>query len=390
MDFFYKKTFVPNIDAMQISSYHKQLGHNVNFVTEQFHIGMAFDLYYIIRTRKATPRPPGKLLDDKRVRTIGNTLREESSYWELPEIICSVRPDYLLYPSKDRDPYYNANRVRFYHKGNLIKLRQPFENTMKFHKKTIVVDNDFWEQPEENLVLTLTELLEYDNISFEAPIQLKKIIEMSSVLSLFLKMKFSPGTIFKFRNNYGSEYEDAEKLFAVITQLKIANNHVAFGKIPFKTVTKDHWDRKNGTENGIYDLIRCLRIMDLAKKLKISILFVKTDRQKLESPFWYYLDSMQYWSESFAMDSYVEYMLNSAVKKFKIPWYGILNNPLKWSNPHTKFLLSLITKKELKKDIDDLIYRQWGENFLDRTLINWQTVNTYRGKIEDDIQHGEE
>lgn len=143
MDFFYKKSFLPNIDAMQISSFHKQLGDSINFITESYHIKMEFDLYYIIRNKKITPRPPSSLIEDKRVKVLGKQMIIYDNYFEINEVIGAVRPDYLLYPEKEKDAYYNANLIRFYVKNKLVFIRQPIENQLKYHKKTLVVDLDF-------------------------------------------------------------------------------------------------------------------------------------------------------------------------------------------------------------------------------------------------------
>lgn len=75
MDFYYKKSFLPNPLAMKISSYHKQQGHLINFVEKDYHIEMSYDIFYLIKNKKATPKPPRKILDDSRVRLIGKYLR---------------------------------------------------------------------------------------------------------------------------------------------------------------------------------------------------------------------------------------------------------------------------------------------------------------------------
>ena len=61
----------------------------------------------------------------------------------MPDIIAAVRPDYLLYPTKEFGAYYNANFVQFFNKGRKLSLIQPFENTKKHHKKTVVIDKNF-------------------------------------------------------------------------------------------------------------------------------------------------------------------------------------------------------------------------------------------------------
>jgi hypothetical protein len=57
---------------------------------------------------------------------------------------------------------------------------------------------------------------------------------------LFKELHFSQGTIFKFRNNYGHEFEDVLVLFDFIDELKAAHDHVKFTNLPIKAITLDH------------------------------------------------------------------------------------------------------------------------------------------------------
>jgi hypothetical protein len=143
MDFYYKKSFLPNPTLMKISSFHKQQEDLVNFVTEEFHINLAYDIYYIMRDNKATPRAPSKLTDNKNVKLLGKGFKYFSNYYEINSIIAATRPDYMIYPEKEKNSYYNANIAQFYHNGNLLKVKQPFENTKSHHKKTLVIDKVF-------------------------------------------------------------------------------------------------------------------------------------------------------------------------------------------------------------------------------------------------------
>lgn len=378
MDFFYKKSFLPNIDAMQISSFHKQLGDSINFITESYHIKMEFDLYYIIRNKKITPRPPSSLIEDKRVKVLGKQMIIYDNYFEINEVIGAVRPDYLLYPEKEKDAYYNANLIRFYVKNKLVFIRQPIENQLKYHKKTLVVDLDFWDHSTNEILFCLNELQQYKNIAFDSFIQLKKIIQNEKISKMFLKLNFSRGTLFKFKNDFGWSFSEAKKIFDYIKLLREKNPSVFFGRIPFKTTTTDHWDEKNGVENGLEDLLRSLQIIDYAKQKKIHVLFIKPDRLKLESPFWYYFEGLEYWTDKLDNLSYIEYMLNSAIKKLEIPWYAILNDPLKWITPNVQLLLRFMVK--FPDAIKSWGYRQWGDKCINEQLINWNKIKLYQGE----------
>jgi hypothetical protein len=128
---------------MKISSFHKQQGDLVNFVSEEYHINMPYDIYYIMRDKDATPRPSSKLIENNKVKLMGKGFKYQDNKYDTNEVIAAVRPDYSLYPEKEKNAYYNANIVQFYHNGKLLKVKQPFINTKINHKKTLVIDKEF-------------------------------------------------------------------------------------------------------------------------------------------------------------------------------------------------------------------------------------------------------
>ena len=150
---------------------------------------MSYDIFYIIKEKKNTPLPAGNLLDDKRVRLIGRPMRFFDNYWTPDAIISAVRPDYTVYPENPKDAYYNANIVQFFHEGQLLKKKQPFENSIKYHKKTLVIDKDFWAAQEGDIESCLLELTKYKNIAFLHPIDIKKILKNNTIRSLFYKIR---------------------------------------------------------------------------------------------------------------------------------------------------------------------------------------------------------
>jgi hypothetical protein len=366
---------------MKISSFHKQQGHLINFVLDKYHIDLAYDLYYILRENKLTPRAPSNLTDDKRNRLLGKTFRFERNYYDIDAVIAAVRPDYMLYPEKEKDSYYNANIVQFYHNGKLLNVKQPFINTKKSHKKTLVVDKEFWSVDQKNIETCLLELAEHKNIAFSAPIKLEILVKNQKIRKLFQNLKFSPGTIFKFQNNIGSEYEDVLPIFDFIEETRSLHNHIRFGRIPIRVMNKNHWESR---DNAFDDLKRCLKIIDEAKKRKIEILMVSPERRRIETPFWYYFEIFEIWSIYFQELNYIEMMLHSATKRFKLPWYIILNDSLKWSLPNINFLVAVMNK--FPETINKYGYRKWGDNFLNKELINFEEIKKYKGilKVEEE------
>ena len=376
MDFYYKKSFLPNPIAMKLSSFHKQKGDLVNFVTQSYHVGMSYDLYYIIKEKEATPKVEGKFIDDNRVKLIGRPLRFFNNYYEIPAIVAATRPDYLLYPEKQRDAYYNANIVQFYHKGVLLEKIQPFENTLPYHKKTLVIDREFWDVEEYKILFCLEKLQENKNIAFQHPISLKTIMENKEIRSRFIALDFSQGTNFKFRNNYGQDFESVQELFGFMRELKDAHSHVKFAHLPVRAVTTDHWEDKN---NAMLDLERCLMVADAAKKAKVRVRIV-SPVNRFESPFWYYFENLETWTLYFETISYIEFMTRTAAAKNDLHWHQVLNDSTKWNTPNIYFLLRMFTKTDLIKRFG---FRRWGDEFLDELMIKYEEINKYRGELFD-------
>ena len=66
------KTNLVNIDAMKISSYHKQCGDNVYLVSSPFDIKREWDKMYICKNTYETPTPPLSLtLNNPKIVKIG-------------------------------------------------------------------------------------------------------------------------------------------------------------------------------------------------------------------------------------------------------------------------------------------------------------------------------
>ena len=70
LDYYHAKEKVNcfNPDVMKISSYHKQMGDTINFVTTQDDIRRPYDLYYIIKEDNKTPNPPLDFFTTRKIR----------------------------------------------------------------------------------------------------------------------------------------------------------------------------------------------------------------------------------------------------------------------------------------------------------------------------------
>jgi hypothetical protein len=125
---------------MLISSYHKQLGDQVNFVQTEYDIKRPYNIYYILKEKDNTPNPPIQFLLDNKIKWVGAACLGKRSF-KLPPEVLSCRPDYLLYPNKET----RVERSDYIHlfdlDGHLLKKTQDVENSFK-NKYVIVSDKN--------------------------------------------------------------------------------------------------------------------------------------------------------------------------------------------------------------------------------------------------------
>lgn len=132
LDYYYTTSRVNcfNVDAMRISSYHKQRGDAVNFVRSEFDIGRPYDVYYIFKEKSNLPNPPAQFYTDPRVKWLGKANRVRCNY-RLNRVVLACRPDYLLYPEKNTRVERAEYVQLFDNAAKLLPLKQDYTNTFK-------------------------------------------------------------------------------------------------------------------------------------------------------------------------------------------------------------------------------------------------------------------
>ena len=117
LDWYSKKSFVPNAKCMKIASYYKQQQAIVNFATNSYELRMDYDKMYVIRENFINGGIPEeiKLLDDK-VILIGSGLKFYDRYQEdIDSVMAACRPDYQLYPLTEKNKMSKADVVQFFY-----------------------------------------------------------------------------------------------------------------------------------------------------------------------------------------------------------------------------------------------------------------------------------
>ena len=221
------KTNLINIDAMKISSYHKQCGDSVYLVESKFDIKREWDKMYICKETQCSPTPPLHLtLNNPKVIKVG-------SGWQNPfilnNIIAACRPDYLLYPNMQKQnntPYERSEFWRFLdNEGDLLPLIQDASRQEK-NNFAVVADKNLWEKDEEKILKVLKKIQELGKyVSFFEPISIEKIVSSEILRQEFLKLKI------KQKNNIrwtGFSLDNANKFLSFYCSFKEKHKNVVF------------------------------------------------------------------------------------------------------------------------------------------------------------------
>ena len=362
LDYYHAKEKVNcfNPDVMKISSYHKQLGDTVNFVTTQDDIRRPYDLYYIIKENNKTPNPPLDFFTNRKIRWWGNAYRVRVN-WKMTDAMLGCRPDYLLYPEYNTQ-LERAEHVRFFNNnGVLLPVYQDYTNSFK-KKKVVVTDKYMWIADNLSILEALKRLEETNNLYFLKQINLKKLIDDEKLKQQFLKLKFSPGVNFNWSK---IKHSDFNKAIEFLIELKRRNpsTHMGCLQIDYSDCGSAHWNDK---ESALKDFAEVKEFIVLSKRNKIR-LRINIPEVPLETPYYYLFAVLAEW-----MDHKREYRrswLEFLVYKFtgfrgesaKMYWH----HPYEWNEVFRDLLRQTFTDK-------DFLLSQWGDNKCSENEVPWK------------------
>lgn len=368
VDYFYKKTGV-NYDCMKISSYHKQRGDKINFITSEFQAAMQCDVMYITKEDESLKNPPIKYTTSNKSKIWGKGMKYLVNY-KIPAVILACRPDYLLYQLEDK--FDRSDAIQFFdYDGKLLPKRQDEKNTFK-NKKTLVIDKMFWSSSKENLLFALQQLKRRKNIAFLEPISIKRILSDVEIEKTFLELNFTVESRFEWRNNYGSSLEEALRIIDFIARLN--ERTTSFVGVPrFAAITSDHFSDQN---NALADLKRCLLIMAEAKKRKVPCEF-KPLKTRLDTPYIHLFETIIKWSQKSRKMSLVEFAARPLMNNYKCSLEELFIKNEWWINESFCAIVALMVKME--EDLELFLIR-WGKKSLPITKINMEMAKKY-GKL---------
>ena len=359
LDWYHNTRSIPNINCMKVSSFHKQKGDEINFVTEVYHLGLEHDILYIFKDMEATPLPEKRFLDSIKTVLIGKGF----TYYphkKLSAVMAACRPDYLLYSTSERDPYANAHFVSFYADGQLIQKKQDYHNNKLHHRKTLVMDDYFWKAADEDIISSLEMLKEDKNVAFYEPISLKKILGNTRIRTKFLELSFSTGTIFKWRNDWGQDRESVTQIADFFKELK-ARTSSDLGFVPIRGLLPGE-DEETG-------FLRCIEAVHILKRAKVKCKVVAPKESRM-------LRLLENWTTFNPTLSLVEHILHYECAISGVLWFDILNNPTKWKTPIFDLLIVLLADPTYS-NYAEYAFTQWGYESLGKTKVRMDILSEH-------------
>lgn len=363
MDYYYSPTKVNcfNPTLMKLSSYHKQKGDEVTFVTTEYDIRRPYDIYYICREKKDCAMPPKDFFLNSRVRWLGKANKTRA--WTIPDVVYACRPDYLLYPEKNTT-WERSEQVRLLDsKGNLLPRVQDWDNVFK-KKRVLVTDNMLWTTSAENLKKALKTLAEIKNVTFLEPIWIQKILSDKSIRELFLELNLTHGSNLKFLPIFPEEYDDAKLLLDDMRQ-KWPTNKIGALEIKLRPTT--HWESR---DNALKEFAEVKRIIIDAKKRGFEIR-ISDFKDRLDSPYFALFETIAEWMKKMPQRSWLEYLSMSVgfapfgqLQSFWGDpglWNPMFRDLLRQTYQDKEFLLTIWKDKSLSEN--DIPWVIWDKTF---------------------------
>lgn len=353
LDYYYAKSKKNcfNPDAMRISSYHKQMGDQINFVTSEYDIRRPYDIYYVIKEKQKTPNPPGDFFLNPNVRFLGQAYHIRA--WKMPDVMMAVRPDYLLYPEKNTHIEKSEYLQLFNSKSELLPRIQDYSNTFKGKKRVILTDKYIWFANKKSLIQAFKVLTEVKNLSFSEPIWIQKLYHDEELKNEFFKLKLTPGAHLEWRT---VNIEDFDIAFQFLLDVHKNWPDVAVGDLKVKLTKINHWD---SWLDAYRDFVLIKTIILRGKREGIQIK-IEPLKQRLETPYFLLFEEISNWTQSARGNlSWLEYLMG------KHKMYGKLNKPEVWPEVFRDLLRQTYEDKEF------LLLRR-KDNYMNENEIPWE------------------
>lgn len=289
LDYYYNKTKQNcfNVDAMKISSFHKQKGDKINFVQSEYDIYRPYDLYYIIKEKETTPSPPLDFFTNSKVKWWGDAVRVRVN-WRPSAAMLGCAPDYLLYPEKNTT-LERAEYIRLFdNKAKLLPITQNYQNSFK-NKISIDTDLYFWESDKKSILTALEMLKDVKNISFLHPIRLDLILCDKDIKNAFLQLKLNKKSIITFAD---IKFDLVDNVIEFIHQLQQQYGNISVNSVYLIYDAQSHWDDR---QNALRDFSEIKKALIKGRKTGVNIK-LKPLKYRLDTPYFYLFEQISNWS----------------------------------------------------------------------------------------------
>lgn len=348
-----------NLTAMKLSSWHKQQGDQVLFVTSPFDIDRYYDICYIIKEEFKTPAVPARFLLDQKVRWLGASFVGKHN-WTPPKGFAGCRPDYLLYPELDTKEERAEYVTLFNYYGEFLPHLQNWTNSFK-NKLTIIQDKYMWKASKNNLMTALKLLQDSKNVVFFEPISIQKLISDKDIKKEFFKLKLVPSRAFPVKWTVVGLNEINEAL-AFLKEFKAHYKNMGCGQLTldWHDAENDHWKSKEKAQKNFAD-VRQMILMAKIEQVPIKIMMPPN---RFDTPYFFLFEELANWSNTAFKDSWLEYISKKYLKVIGEDAVMAWNNPARWPETFRSLLIQTWYDSEFLR-------RQWGEKMLSELNIPW-------------------
>ncbi len=338
IDFYNKRTYVPNLKAMKLSMYYKQLGWTTFLIKNSLDLTLKRDKMIIIKEGGSdVPFPPQEYLKDKKNVLIGAGMKMFSRS-NVAEVVSACRPDYSLYPENTvtSSTLANASIVQFYHNGKRIEKFQNFERRQKGRKAISVFDDEFWTAKDEDIIACLEVLKDYKNIYFCGRINYEKLMN-NEIYDRMCAMSFLPNKMYIYN------YENYE-LLEVLEKLEKIK--IKFNMLSFNILTTTHSSRRQFVEDFVSAARKVLAFREKGFKVRAN-----SSREEYNSYLLYWAEILELWS-IYSNKPLADFLLENARYVHKVGDEEILLYPIYHATRRLKLL------KFLKREAKEFLYNE--------------------------------
>lgn len=347
-----------NADVMKISSYHKQMGDIVTFVTSENDIRRPFDIYYIVKENSTTPNPPGDFFVNSKIKWWGKAYKARVN-WKMNDAMLACRPDYLIYPERNTK-LERAEHVRLFNNDSQpLPLLQDWRNTFK-NKHTLITDTTMWFADKNHIIDALKRLQEVKKVSFLEPIWLQKIIYDKDIRSEFLKLHFTSGSKLTWTL---AALDDVDATIEFVQAFKEKFPRVSAGEIvvDYQNKKHSHWESVTYAQE---DFAAIKKMICRCKTLGVQLI-VKMPTERFDTPYFFVFEELSTWTHKAFKKSWLEYLTSRFQKN------GYMLSVEYWNHPEAWNVLFRDLLRQTWFDKEFLLHR-WKSDFVSENDIPWQ------------------